>query len=320
MFLLLLHAGHVGAQDGRGAPGPTLVCDSPVHDFGRKDNEETVFHTFVLRNTGDLAAGIRTMSPCCGSSFSLSRDRIEPGGTVDAKVSLSLRGRSGEQKKSFYVRSDAAAGGMLELKLVGVALAKMEVRPTAVIMSTASNIPAFGMVEILCDTGTVFAVTGIVSTATSFTAACRSESRRHVVTISTVPPLGRGVNRGIVRVLTDHPRFSAIDIPVAARVAADLVAIPDEVILPMEDKPLPVRRFAMLKSKNRRDFQVLSAESPDPAVKITWDRLSSDGWRVQMENLVPDEQLDGKSITIRTDHPEAKEVVLTIKVIKRSSK
>jgi len=299
---------------------PVLVCEKPVYDFGRMDNEETVTHSFVLKNNGSLPIELSKVPPCCGSTLELKRSTVEAGDEIAIKVALSLRGRSGEQKKSFFLKTSDPAHRMIELQLVGTALARVDVRPMAVLFGDlARDEPAVKTVDIVCDTGTTFAITGIVSTVAAFNADFRTDGNRHLITVRVVPPLTMGVNRGVVQVMTDHPVFSVISIPVLARVSADVVAIPDEVIIPLENTGALMRRFALIKSKSNTPFSIIGATTPDPGINVSWQKASSGGWRLLMENIVPDDRLDGKAIVVVTDHPGVKEVMLAIKIVRRQS-
>ena len=86
---------------------PKLVCDEPTYKFGELESSETVEHTFILRNEGDLDLEITRVKPACGcTAANLSEKIIHPGGEAQIRTRLSLRGRRGRQRKSITVESN----------------------------------------------------------------------------------------------------------------------------------------------------------------------------------------------------------------------
>ncbi|MEI8354330.1 MAG: DUF1573 domain-containing protein [Lentisphaerota bacterium] len=103
----------------------------------------------------------------------------------------------------------------------------------------------------------------------------------------------------------------------AATLADDIEVVPRELVLvSAPGKVEPVTRYLALRSRRDSPFNVLKVETPDPAVKVKIDKLSPAGYRLEFENFRAFAALDGKSIMIRTDHPDGTALVIPIRVIR----
>jgi hypothetical protein len=99
---------------------PRMVCDAPAFHFGIVTNQETVKHTFVLRNGGGAALAITRVSPSCGCVVPvLDRKELQPGERSEVNASFSLRGRHGSQRKCIRIHSNDPARPILELWIEG---------------------------------------------------------------------------------------------------------------------------------------------------------------------------------------------------------
>jgi hypothetical protein len=89
---------------GSAVTGPKLVCDEPVHPFGRVDQSAVITNIFLIRNEGDttFVAGMpRTTCSC--TSAKLSQQMIGPGETAELTAVFTAARRAGEQKKTIYL-------------------------------------------------------------------------------------------------------------------------------------------------------------------------------------------------------------------------
>ncbi len=134
------------------------------------------------------------------------------------------------------------------------------------------------------------------------------------IKIRTVPPLDQGGNRGKVVILTDNPRCRRIEIPLVATVSADIVVVPGEIqLVGSESRTGAVTRYVSIRSRSGREFKILGVSLPAKDMISEVSRLD-DGYRVVIRDIVPSEDIDGKDVTISTDHPEGRQIILPIHV------
>lgn len=104
---LLIAATSSFAQTETNTHAPKLVCDAPEFDFGTQDNAQTVEHTFVLRNAGDLTLRSPMRAPAAAAPWPASRNATCClGGESRITTRLSLAGRNGAQHKTITVDSN----------------------------------------------------------------------------------------------------------------------------------------------------------------------------------------------------------------------
>ena len=97
-----------------------LICEEPVFDYGTVSASDQVGHSYLLKNTGTNAVRIIKVRKTCGCVATVaSKKDVEPGGTAEIRVSVSLKGRSGSQSKTVYVHTNSPETPLLKLVAKG---------------------------------------------------------------------------------------------------------------------------------------------------------------------------------------------------------
>lgn len=124
-ILLLLGAGHAGAQDTLPERGPRITFDQVVQLFGMIPEGGDGQCTFTFTNTGDEPLVLTSCLSSCGCVVpTWDRDPVAPGDTGRVRVRYDTK-RVGPFSKSVTVRSNAVDHPMVVLTIKG------EVRPSA---------------------------------------------------------------------------------------------------------------------------------------------------------------------------------------------
>lgn len=90
-------------------PGPRMVFEKPVYDFGFAGPEQEVAHTFRFTNTGSETLLIDKVAADCGFSAPwISGDAIPPGATGEIRTLLATPRYEGRQEKHLTVYSNAS--------------------------------------------------------------------------------------------------------------------------------------------------------------------------------------------------------------------
>ena len=305
------------ALHGAGAERPVIACRAPVYSFPESDDSQTVENTFLIWNDGTVPLEITKIRGCCGASTELATNSVPPGTNTALKVKLSLKGRGGEQQKSVYVGSNDPRQPYYQLRFVGKVSPRVRVEPPAV---DFGRVPQDAAVEtnvtLTCLTNCAFRITNLTVSAKVFEAAYETAPGgwSHRVTIRTVLPFPPGIVQGQVSLFTDNGKCGRIDIPVMATVSNDLVVVPSEISVPAGDSPVPVTRYVAIRSRTGREFRILKVATPDPDIQAKWEPLTGGGYRCELANILPSPGLDGERVTIMTDHPEAGEVTVPMRV------
>jgi hypothetical protein len=300
-------------------PVPRLVCADPVCDFGARDNEHEVEHSFVLKNAGDAPLKIDRVQACCGASAQLSENVIPPGSNATLQVTLSLQGRSGPVQKSIYVESDDPGNRIFQLRFVGNAIAVVDVQPGTVDFGAIDeDAEAERTVNVVCQSNVQFRVTNIVTTATNFSVLYAGvEGNTHRIAVRTSPPLPFGLLGGEVTLMTDHQKYSRLAVHVSAHVTSDIVFVPTEILLTgSKDKPEPVTRYVALRSRSATPFRILRLVPPPSAgAMVSYVPLEGGGYRLELKDILPNEDLNGEKLVVITDHKTARLIAVPFRVV-----
>jgi hypothetical protein len=231
-------------------------------------------------------------------------------------VKIALQGRSGEQNKSFYVHSNDPTQAVLRLEMKGSAVPWLEVTPERLDFGNLDE----GAREtrdacVTWSAGQRFAVTNVRASLPQFFVETNAPppGKSCRITVGTVPPLPRGVTRGVVVALTDDPSMPRFEIPIVAMVLSDIVIVPSELVVGPAKGGWAASRYVALRSRTGRSFKILSVEPPDPGIDCVVTAMGSMGYRIELKARELASDLAGSEVKIRTDLPGAEELIVPIK-------
>ena len=296
---------------------PKLVCDEPVFSFGNVEGSNSVEHSFVLWNRGDAPIIIGKLRGCCGATVAVSAPTIAPGSNTILKIVLSLAGANGEVRKSVYVASNDPKQPYLQVRLEGMARPPVLVEPGYLNFNAVSSNEALSAEVTITSLPVVpLRVTNVVSATGQFRAEVIVSSNRFCrIRVNSIGPLPQGVTRGSIAALTDNAMYPRLDISVLATVSSDILIVPQDItLLATTGKVEPVTRYLAIRSKRGVPFKILSVEAPDPGIEVKVDALSSGGYRIEMKNILPFSELDGKRFIIKTDHADGREISVPVRM------
>lgn len=307
-----------GAQGTAEEHAPKLVCDEPTYNFGERDSNQAVEHTFILRNEGDLTLEIKNVRAACGCTVAnVSTKTLPPGAQAEVSTRLTLQGRTGPQRKSITVESNDPRQQYLTLYLEGTAIAEVDVKPRVLSLGRIrSEATVTGVVEFLVQATNAVKITRFSAGPTNFAADLETveEGKSYRFVVSSIPPLPQGTLRGNLHIETDYSKYPAMDIPLSAFVAADLMYLPTDMTL-VESPGQTVTRFVVIRSEAGKAFDIAGVEFPAPSVQANVQPLPGEGYRVEFTNIVATMDLDGKALLIRTTMPENETIRIPIRVI-----
>jgi hypothetical protein len=293
---------------------PRLACDAPSHDFGTRDNTETVRHVFRLRNEGDSPLRIERVRACCGATVSFAATNLAAGATADVPVLLSLLGRSGPQRKSLFVVSDDPAQPLFRLQFTGTAVSRIELTPDGVEFGPLDEKRAASRTVVLAARdATTFRVTGVACSSPALAATWRTleDGKRYEVHVATVPPLPPGFVRGTVRVTTDLPDAPPLEFLATASVDSEVMVAPREIAwaAPGHGGESRLTRYLAIRRRSGAAFRVLAAEPPSDAVTVQVSPLGAHGYRLTVSGPAT-AGVEGRSLTLHTDIPGLEELIV----------
>lgn len=308
------------ANDNAGRP--RLVCEKPTHDFGTVKNRDIVEHTFLLQNRGDADLVIDRVRTSCGCiTTQLAKHAVPPGGETGIAAKLSLKGRSGRQDKYVYVHSNDPNSPIFKLKLAVVAEWEVIVSPNRLDLGRVSlDDPVIERnANITFNSPKQFHVTGLETNDLTFgtvTMKTVVEGRRYELKLKVTPgtlEIGKTFS-GKAVVLTDHPEYASIEVPVTVTAQKFPEIIPPQIILQQSAPHVPAVRHLMVISHRNKPLEILRVETPNESIKVETQKLRTGRYRLKISNLGHGKDLDGKLFRIHVRKWNGKEEVIEVPV------
>lgn len=299
---------------------PRIACEQPEFDFGEIDNNQVVEHTFVVRNDGDGVLEIARVRPACGCTVaSISSQRLEPGQTADITSRLSLQGRVGVQHKTIAVESNDPNNPVFTLTMKGTALTEVVVNPQRIFVNDLMpDTPTEHRIDILSNASAPMTLRSASAGNPLLTTDIEvvEEGRRYAVIVRTPTNLPRGATYGRVLIETDNAKMPSIQVPFQFNVVGELAVAPEELAM-VEQPESPISRNIVVRPGTVKEFKMLSAEAPLPDMEIVTREMGENGYMLQINNIRPTMDLNGTSITIKTDVPGLETIQVPFRVVPR---
>lgn len=281
---------------------PRISCNKPVFQFGTRDSSETVEHSFELKNTGTSDLTITAIRPACGcTATELTRPTIPPGETAKISTKLTLAGRSGEARKTISVESNDPANPTIVLAMEGKIATEFDVAPPVMTLrQPAAGQSATGSVQITSNAQS-FRITGNQSSDPSVHIFCETatDGRSHQISAKIEKLSESDPKSFLVTLQTDHPRAPTIDIPAVVAPTRKFIAAPASIVLTAGNKP--VKRTIIVKEASSGEFFISNIIVPQPEMIATPIKMGGLGYRIELNGVFPNQELNGKHLQIQID-------------------
>lgn len=285
---------------------PRLVCDAPEYRFGQADSGRVIEHTFVVRNTGDADLKIAAIRPDCGCTAVRAGDlTVPPGGSTTVQTRLSLKGFKGPLRKRLIVESNDPTMPLFTLSMAGDVVTGVEIRPERIALGAITlDSNDVHDLDILFRTNRPVHILHLDVTSPFFEArqAVPAPGFQHRITIHALPPFRPGLIQATVVILTDHPEYPRIEVPIVGRAVADIYATPEEIVVNADAQSPELARLVMVRSIRGQSFRVIRVDPPLPDMRVRIQALRGNAHRIELR-FRPDPVLDGRSLMIVTDYP-----------------
>lgn len=299
-------------------PAPNIVCDEPVFDFQVVDNSQTVKHTFVLRNDGDVTLEITDVKPDCGCTVAkISSHSIAPGEEAALDVELKLKGRYGFQNKRIRIFNNDPDTPSYAVTLTGKASSLVDVSPRNITargtLTEPIGVQTVKVTSAISHPLTIVSVdTGNAHVEADFEAI--NEGFSYEVTLSPKESMPGGQMQGNLRIYTSSEAYPDITVPYMLILAdSDFVLAPKALLL-KENPNEPIIRQVVLRPGLVKKFTVTEVIPPNDEIQVDI-RAVRDGTMIRLRELRVTRDLDDTVIRILTDVEGADPVELPIRVL-----
>lgn len=317
-LIAITFAGLVNAEEA--ITGPRIFCEQPEFNFGTVDSQNAIEHTFVLKNIGDTTLEISDIRAACGCTVAnISSKTVAPGETSELTARLNLQGRSGPQSKAITINSNDPQNPSYRVNMSGTIAQAFQISPDRLIFGdvksgseSTQTIDLTALSDVPLNIQSVESVDPNVKVEKE-TVQEQRQARLKVTLKGQAQP---GAVNTSIRVTTDNPSRPVIDIPVFANVTGGLVFGPQEIPLPSAGSGTPMTRVVVVRSGTGEPFTINEVVLPDTAMKSAILPFGNQGhgYRIQIENINPSPELNGKAIRILTSSSQTPEISVPFRV------
>jgi hypothetical protein len=294
-----------------------LVCDEPAYSFGERDAASNVVHVYELRNTGNGPVEIRAVRTSCGcTTAQLAVRTLAPGQVTPLAVTFTLKGRRGKQHKTIRVESNDPARPVLRLDLEGTIVTPVTLEPSGVHFESLGRADtAEKTVDVIANSNVTVHVLRVECASTQFSTRLETveEGRRYRIAVRAEAPRPFGRCATTVDVITDHPQYERIPLPVAALVTPDVMVSPSTLVVSAVMTNRARAQFLIVASPKGKPFKLEKVESPDPRLTVETSALGDGRYQLSVRNEAPVASLDGKELVVVTDVADFKEIRVPIR-------
>jgi len=285
---------------------PRIHVETPVWEFGSMDQNQTVKHTFQVRNAGTQPLDIRDINTSCGcTAAEPSTRRIAPGAEATLAVTLDLKGRRGAQDYRIVVHTNDPDQPATQISITGTVTAEIIADPAGLFFGQLLlGSREERTVEIRADRqARDFEITGVTledGAPLETVVVPVREGRNYKITVRTVPPLPEGPLSQSLRIRTTSPTAPEVRVDVFGYVVGKLMIAPTDLRLIPVPGAAPVARYILIRPGTVTEFKVTQVDVPDPDMKAQI-HPSSGGYRVRVSDIRVRPELAGQAIVIHTD-------------------
>jgi hypothetical protein len=171
-------------------------------------------------------------------------------------------------------------------------------------------------IQITSGNGQAFKVLTAESSSPFITATLnvKEEGKAYGVQVATKVPMSPGPLTGTIHITTDNAAKPAFDVPVNAVIAGDLIVAPQDITL-SEQPDQTVTRYVIVRSGNNTAFEIKSIVPPDASITTQIFPFGVNGYRIQLDNIKPTHDLDGKVLKLTTTVESMKEISVPFHVV-----
>lgn len=277
------------------AVGPKIQFATPVHDFGRMKNGETVHYNYVFTNVGDRLLEISNVHASCGCTTSGEYSKqVEPGKTGHIPIQFNSGNFHGDITKMITVTCNDPTQPTVMLQLKAQIWKPIEVIPPLANLQVTTDAPSNSTtVRIVNQQETPLKLSAPQSNHPAFAAelAVKEPGKEFELTVRTVPPLPEGMVQGQITMQSSSTNLPLVNVTAWANVQPAIVLSPAQIFLPAGRLP-SIRPVPVAVRNNGTNTLVLT----DPSV-------NAEGVEVQLKELQP-----GRFFTLTVSFPPGFEV------------
>jgi hypothetical protein len=279
MVLFLAATGMAQPQSPAGVVGPRIQFATPVYDFGKMKNGETVKYSYVFTNIGDRLLEVSNVHASCGCTTSGEYSRqVEPGKTGNIPIQFSSGSFHGDVTKMITVTCNDATQPTVMLQLKAHIWKPVEIIPQFAALQVTMESPLnTTTVRIVNNEETPLMLSAPQSSNPAFAAELKTTQpgKEYELVVRTVPPLPTGTVQGQISMKSSSTNLPVVNITAWANVQPSVMVTPAQIVLPAT--PLA----------NLKPYTILIRNNATNSLVLTDPTVNAQGVEVHLKEFQP---------------------------------
>jgi thiol-disulfide isomerase/thioredoxin len=299
--------------------GPFISVDAMRFDAGLFKPKSQGQYRVYFRNSGGAPLEIKAITAASGLKVEPSYTKsLTPGATgfVDCSFETPVRPEAFIHQLS--IESNDAVRPMLNVAIAGQSKPLVEVQPASGV-DFSNQVRSFSVPRLA---SLVYNGSGTIEYKTPQTSSpkfeaeliTKGQSTMTILKVTAKPPFDQGLNVGTITIETNQPDQPVVQVPVKLTMPHRIEVNPATILI---GSPQVVQQFtATIVNSGDKPLNILEIKKSKPEIQTQFfpepDGLS---FRLQITipvgfNCAP----EGETITVRTDDPEYKEIVIPVRL------
>lgn len=261
--------------------GPRIEVAEAIHDFGKIPPGETRQHEFVYRNLGSEPLEVKQVRTSCGCTTTGEWDRrVEPGESGRVAIKFSSGSYSGVLQRNVTLVTNDPRQPQLVLQVKAQIWAPFEVNPKTVMFQydPDSTEGQTRVVRVTNQLDEPMAIVGVQSGHPGFAATIEAVNpgREFELSISTVPPVGRGTVSTAVTLEPADTNLAPVRVMAYAVEQRPLTVSPISLVLPAGPVRAGTRRPSVtIRNNTSQPFALSEVSINLPGVEVEVQELQA---------------------------------------------
>jgi len=260
------------------AEQPDVQTDEVLYDFGYAQHQQTITHTFKLKNVGSLPLVIQDVgSSCACTAVLLSEKTVLPNQTAEIEAKFETQYRRGRRTATVKVRTNDPDTPVIYFTLTGVIAGLARVVPNNLYLKNLWSQEAIQKTIEIYDPGDGrLKVKSVQSSSPYITTKLRHIYKDGLVAkifVNVKPGLPVGELKEKLTILTEGYRYPHVEVLVKGHVGGALRLSPDQFFMGFIKKGQVARRVARLRKNGPADLKILGIESSHPSVTAEFEEI-----------------------------------------------
>ena len=143
--------------------------------------------------------------------------------------------------------------------------------------------------------------------------------KQFTIVVRTLDTLPKGQTHGRIRIDTDSEKNPLLNVPFQYNVVGELAVAPNEIAM-VEQADVELTRNVVVRPGTVKEFEVTEVVPPLDVIQSSVRDMAGNGYMIQLKNIPPTMELNGKSLLIRTNAEGMEEISVPFRVVKRPSR